>query len=72
MIFTNRELRDCAEREARFRRRVYARFVSQGRYTADNAMREIAMMEAIVAHFDALAAKDEPSSPFGEPQWACD
>jgi hypothetical protein len=61
MSFSNDELRECAERELRFRQRVYPRWIQEGRYTADKAMREIAMMETIMLHFSARAEVDMPS-----------
>jgi hypothetical protein len=39
----------CAEREAKMRRRVYQRWVEQGRMTQKQADHEIACMEAIAA-----------------------
>jgi hypothetical protein len=62
MTFTAAQLMQCAERELRLRQRVYPRFVKDGSYTADRAMREIAMMEAIMLHF-AEAAEMEPKTP---------
>jgi hypothetical protein len=54
MTFTHAELMRCAEREMRLRMRVYPHWVRQGRYTADQAHREIAMMEEIMRHFAVL------------------
>jgi hypothetical protein len=64
--FTFTELMRCAERELRFRRRVYPRWVKDGRYTADQAMRETALMEGIRDHFRALADEAEPQLDLGE------
>jgi len=41
----------CALREARMRRRVYARKVTEGKMTPEEAEREIATMEAIAADY---------------------
>jgi hypothetical protein len=45
--FTVGDLRRCAEREVRIRMRTYPGRIETGRMTADQAGREIAMMEAI-------------------------
>ncbi len=37
----------CVEREIAMRRRVYPRFIEQGRMKLDRAEREIAAMEAV-------------------------
>lgn len=58
MNFTPSELAACAEREVKQRRRVYPRFVANHRMTQPEANRQIAMMEAIAAHFRAAAAAD--------------
>ena len=47
MTFTLRELAECAERELKLRRRVYANRVDTGRMSEREAQRQIAMMEAI-------------------------
>lgn len=45
----------CAKREAAMRRRVYQRWVDEGRHgwTQDRADKEIATMEAIAADYEA-------------------
>ena len=58
MQFTNEQLRDCASRELKMRRRVYPRWVEQKRLTQQKADAEIAMMEAIETHFTALASSE--------------
>lgn len=58
MPFTNEQLRDCARRELNMRRRVYPRWIEQRRITPEKAEAEIAMMEAIETHFDALASRE--------------
>jgi len=47
MTFSVRELAECAERELKLRRRVYANRVDTGRMSEREAQRQIAMMEAI-------------------------
>jgi hypothetical protein len=56
--FTNTELQACAEREAKMRHRVYPRWVADERMTQKQADAEISKMEAIAAHFAALAEKE--------------
>jgi hypothetical protein len=48
----------CVERELKLRKRVYARFVDDGRMSAGKAAHEIACMEEIVKDYLALAQKD--------------
>jgi hypothetical protein len=45
----------CAKREVRYRKRVYWHRVAEGRMTLEQAEEEIACMEAMFEHFDALA-----------------
>lgn len=47
MNFTDAEKRECALRELRLRRRVYPRFVMDGRMTQADADREISIMQEI-------------------------
>jgi hypothetical protein len=56
MRFRIRELVECAEREVRIRRRVYANRVLTKRMSASHADRQIALMAAIV---DTLKAIEE-------------
>jgi hypothetical protein len=58
-MFSAREKAECAEREARQRRRVYARLVFNGRMSQGMADVQIALMEAIAADYAALAEKEE-------------
>jgi len=46
----------CAERELKMRKRVYPRWIEDGRISAGKAAHEIAAMEAIVADYQKLAA----------------
>lgn len=47
MIFTNQQKRDAALREVKYRKRVYASLVSDGRMTQAKADEQIAIMQAI-------------------------
>lgn len=49
--FTETEKLKAVERELGFRRRVYARRVTEGRMTQAKADEEIAVMEAIAADY---------------------
>ena len=62
--FTNRELADCAHREVNQRERVYPGLTAATplrgrRMSPEFAEKQIAMMKAIAAHFDELAAADD-------------
>lgn len=43
----------CVQRELALRKNVYPRWVEQNRMKADKAAREIAVMKAIVADYEA-------------------
>lgn len=58
-MITNREKADCAEREVKQRRRVYTRFVADGRMAQEFADRQIAVMDAIAGDYRALADADD-------------
>lgn len=47
----------CVRRELGFRRRVYARRVSEGKMTQISADKEITAMEAVLVTVEAAAAK---------------
>ncbi len=51
--FTDQEKREAAEREVKFRRRVYARRISEGKMKPEQAEREIAVMEEIAEDYRA-------------------
>lgn len=51
--FTAAELAACAEREVPQRRRVYPRLVDRGSMRADEAAREVAMMQEIARRLRA-------------------
>jgi len=57
--FRASELAECAEREVKLRKRVYPRRVDEGRMTQALADRQIALMEAIAAHYRYTARKEE-------------
>lgn len=52
-MITNADKLLCAERELRMRRRVYPRWVDEGRMKLDHAERETAVMAAIVDDYRA-------------------
>jgi hypothetical protein len=54
-----RDMAVCAGREARMRRRVYPRWVAEGRMQQADADHQIACMEAIAARLSAEAAAEE-------------
>lgn len=56
------DLAACAEREVKFRKRVYARRVSLGKMRQDHADREIGLMSAIRDH---LRKQADGESLFG-------
>lgn len=47
MAFTDTDKREAAEREAKMRRRVYPRWVTDGRLKQAEADRQIALMDEI-------------------------
>ncbi|WP_439137522.1 hypothetical protein [Roseicyclus sp.] len=47
MTFTAAEKRAAAERELKFRRRVYPRWIENGKMTQKEADKQIALMQAI-------------------------
>ena len=59
-MVTNRDKLECAERELKFRFRVYDRLVVRGKMTKAEQEREIELMSAIVEDYRALASADEP------------
>jgi hypothetical protein len=58
--FTNTELAECAEREAKQRRRVYQRLVDNGKLTEGFAARQIAMMDQIAREYRKAAGREPP------------
>ncbi len=58
-MITARDKADCAEREVKMRRRVYARWVVEGKMTGKFADREIAIMETIAQEYREQADTEE-------------
>ena len=56
--FTFDRLAAAAEREVRFRQRVYANRVSAGKMSPAKASEEIALMQAITEHLREQADRD--------------
>ena len=50
-VFTAADKLACVERELKMRRRVYDRWISEGKMSAGKAAHEIAAMEAIAADY---------------------
>ena len=59
MVFSARDLCREAEREIKQRRRVYGRLIEQKKMRKADADRQIAMMEQIMADYDAKAQAEE-------------
>lgn len=57
-IITTADKLACAERELKMRKRVYPRWIEDGRMSAGKAAHEIAAMEAIAADYKAQSEKD--------------
>ena len=49
--FTNAEKHECAQREVKMRRKVYPRWIAMGKMDQLEAMRQIAIMEAIASDY---------------------
>ena len=62
--FTYRDLQKCAERELRWRYKVYERRVDAGDMSRKHADTEMELMAEIAAHFRALAENEEPELAF--------
>jgi hypothetical protein len=54
MTFTAREKRESAERELKMRRRVYPRWIEQGKLTQEKADREIELMAEIASDYATI------------------
>lgn len=63
-MFTTNEMLACAERELRYRIRIYAKLVAEGKMSERQSGREIAVMGAIVEHFRALRDRESPELNF--------
>lgn len=57
-LYSLAELEKCAQREVKIRKRVYPTRVANGRMSAHQAAREIAMMAAIHAAIKAQLEKE--------------
>lgn len=57
-IITSADKLACVERELKMRRRVYPRWIEDGRMSAGKAAHEIAAMEAIVADYKIMSEKE--------------
>ncbi len=57
---TTADMLACARREVRMRQRVYLRWVSEGRMTAEKAQHEIACMQGIVALLAPMVEAEKP------------
>ena len=59
MTATFIQMAECAEREVKYRKRVYGGLVERGKMARDFADRQIAIMQEIADHFRELAKKDQ-------------
>jgi hypothetical protein len=59
-MVTTKDKLACAERELKFRSRVYDRLVVRGKMSRAEQEHEIEVMSAIVEDYRALASADEP------------
>ena len=57
--FTAREKATEARRETELRKRVYPRFVGEGKISGKAADRQIAIMDEIAADYEQIAEADE-------------
>ncbi|SIO49647.1 hypothetical protein SAMN05443247_06507 [Bradyrhizobium erythrophlei] len=60
MTITAADKLECAERELRYRRRVYGRLVERGKMTKGQSERELQLMEAIAEDYLQLCDEDAP------------
>ena len=58
MTITAADKMHCAERELKYRHRVYDRLVERGKMTNEQAKRELELMEAIALDYRALAMEE--------------
>jgi len=58
MTFTFSEKLACVERELKMRKKVYPRWTVSGNMTEDQATRETALMEEIVADYRAMSERE--------------
>jgi hypothetical protein len=60
MMITAVDKLECAERELRYRRRVYGRLVERGKMTKEQSERELELMAAIAEDYRQLCDEDAP------------
>jgi hypothetical protein len=58
MIITATDKLHCAERELKYRQRVYERLVERGTMTKRQCDRELELMQAIAEDYQKLAAQE--------------
>lgn len=58
MAYTAEQKREAIDRELKFRRRVYPRFIADGRMTKKHADEQIAIFEAIRADYAEAETKE--------------
>jgi hypothetical protein len=58
VTFTAKDKLDAVDREVRYRVRVYARLIEQGKMTKEKADREVAIMRAIADDYHKQALKE--------------
>jgi hypothetical protein len=58
VTYTAEEKFKCASRECEMRKRVYPRWIEQGKITQEKAARETAMMAEIADDYRELAVKE--------------
>lgn len=56
--FSIGDLQHCAEREVKMRRKVYPRWVQNGKMSYKHAQEEIEKMQSIAQYFAELALKE--------------
>ena len=61
MMASNTEMLACAERELRYRKRVYKRLVEERRMSLPQLDHELRTMEAIAEHFRKLIEIEQPN-----------
>lgn len=59
-MWTATDKLNCVQRELKYRIRVYARLVAEGKLSERQASREIAIMAAIVDDYTKVVAREAP------------
>lgn len=65
-MWTATEKLNCVQRELKYRIRVYARLVAEGKLSERQASREIALMAAIVDDYTKVVARETPQLNLGD------